>query len=176
MTERAPEVRSFAASDGYPLHMRSGRHRSSLAGTSWYCTACKVTVGGTTGSGDRCRRPGTQPRFQTAAAQAPTHAIAAILPRRDGSSSTRRNGFKPCAREQPGLPVAVAGISWGGKLAVILAARYPELVDAVALICPGLHPRVGVTPMDRLKIAWAFITNRQEDVSDPVVGPGAVHR
>src|ERR1700761_6292480 len=33
----------------------------------------------------------------------------------------------------PTPPIALVGISWGGKLAVITAARRPELVDALAL-------------------------------------------
>jgi alpha-beta hydrolase superfamily lysophospholipase len=36
----------------------------------------------------------------------------------------------------------VIGISWGGKLATALAAGYPELVDRVALICPGFFPKL----------------------------------
>src|SRR6185437_13729848 len=44
-----------------------------------------------------------------------------------------------------GLPTALAGISWGGKTALLTAARRPELVDLLGLICPGLQPRVGVS-------------------------------
>jgi len=73
--------------------------------------------------------------------------------------------------EQPGSPVAVAGISWGGKLVVITAARKPKLVDAIALICPGLHPRVGVTRRERLQIAWAFLTNRRKMFPIPLSDP-----
>src|SRR4051812_39392486 len=37
------------------------------------------------------------------------------------------------------LPVVLGGISWGGKLAVAIARRHPALLDAVALICPGIY-------------------------------------
>jgi acylglycerol lipase len=37
---------------------------------------------------------------------------------------------------------SVVGISWGGKLATALAAGFPELVDSVALICPGFFPKL----------------------------------
>lgn len=70
-----------------------------------------------------------------------------------------------------GLPVALAGISWGGKLAVLTAADSPELVDALALICPGLHPRVGVSRHERLRIAWAFFTNRRKRFPIPLSDP-----
>lgn len=71
----------------------------------------------------------------------------------------------------PALPIALAGISWGGKLAVIVAARRPELVDALALICPGLHPRVDVAPGERLRIALAFFTNRRKRFPIPLADP-----
>ncbi len=69
------------------------------------------------------------------------------------------------------LPTALAGISWGGKLAVLTAGREPDLVDALALICPGLHPRVGVSTAERLRIAWAFFTKPQKRFPIPLADP-----
>ncbi len=71
----------------------------------------------------------------------------------------------------PALPIALAGISWGGKLAVIAAAKQPGLVDALALICPGLHPRVDVGRRERLRIALAFFTNRRKRFPIPLADP-----
>jgi alpha-beta hydrolase superfamily lysophospholipase len=51
---------------------------------------------------------------------------------------------------------------------VATAARYPELVDAVALICPGLTPRVGVSLRERLGIAAAVLTGRAARVTYPI--------
>lgn len=68
-------------------------------------------------------------------------------------------------------PTALAGISWGGKLAMITAVRQPELVDALALICPGLHPRVEVARAERLRIAFAFFTNRRKRFPIPLADP-----
>jgi alpha-beta hydrolase superfamily lysophospholipase len=68
-------------------------------------------------------------------------------------------------------PVAVGAISWGGKLAVVAAADHPELVDAVALICPGLQPRVGVSLGERLRIAAAYFTNRRKTFPIPLADP-----
>jgi len=36
-------------------------------------------------------------------------------------------------------PTVLGGISWGGKLAAAVARREPGLVNALALICPGLY-------------------------------------
>src|SRR5262249_8349152 len=73
--------------------------------------------------------------------------------------------------ENPGVPAAVAGISWGGKLAVIAAARHPELGEALALICPGLQPRVGRSGKERLKIAWSFLTTPRRTFPIPLSDP-----
>ena len=112
--------------------------------------------------------------------------VTSFPDRRGSGANERDRGHTPSARrlirdlvewmqavrsEQPRLPTAVAGISWGGKLAVILAAWHPELVDAVALICPGLHPRVGVTARDKLAIAWALLTNRRKTFPIPLSDP-----
>ena len=111
------------------------------------------------------------PHFPTAAARAPISAIAATRLRRAGSFATWSNGCLRCEGNNPGLPIALAGISWGGKLAVVVAARHPELVDGIALICPGLHPRVGVSGKERLAIAWAFFTNRRKTFPIPLSDP-----
>jgi alpha-beta hydrolase superfamily lysophospholipase len=53
------------------------------------------------------------------------------------------------------LPVFLAGISWGGKLALGVAAEQPGLVQGVALICPGLVAKVRPPFITRLRIALA---------------------
>ncbi|MEX0717155.1 MAG: alpha/beta fold hydrolase [Planctomycetaceae bacterium] len=45
-------------------------------------------------------------------------------------------------RAAPGAPVVLLGVSWGGKLAAAVAAKRPELVDALALLYPGIRPRI----------------------------------
>ena len=40
------------------------------------------------------------------------------------------------------VPVVLLGVSWGGKLATAVAARRPELVDALALLYPGIRAKV----------------------------------
>src|SRR5215212_440752 len=71
----------------------------------------------------------------------------------------------------PAVPTALAGISWGGKLAVVAAGKHPGLVDALVLICPGLHPRVGVSRREQLDIAWAWLTNRRKTFPIPLSDP-----
>ena len=73
--------------------------------------------------------------------------------------------------ESPEVPVALVGISWGGKLAVVTAGEHPELVDALALVCPGLQPRVGVKPLERLQIALAYFTRPRKTFPIPLSDP-----
>jgi len=68
-------------------------------------------------------------------------------------------------------PIALAGISWGGKLAVLAAADHPGLVDALALLCPGLHPRVDVAPAERWRIAMAWFCHRRRRFPIPLGDP-----
>jgi alpha-beta hydrolase superfamily lysophospholipase len=79
--------------------------------------------------------------------------------------------LKTLRDRDPALPLALAGISWGGKVVVITAAAHPELVDGLALICPGLQPRVGVPLGERLRITWAYLTNRYKTFPIPLSDP-----
>jgi alpha-beta hydrolase superfamily lysophospholipase len=73
--------------------------------------------------------------------------------------------------EMPTLPITLAGISWGGKLAVLGAAHHPELVDGLALVCPGLLPRVGVSLEEKVQIALSLLTNRRRMFPIPLSDP-----
>jgi alpha-beta hydrolase superfamily lysophospholipase len=111
----------------------------------------------------------------------------AHFPDRRGSGANRVDrGHTPSARRlvldvaerlgelrslEPSAPLALVAISWGGKLAVLAAADYPERLDGLALICPGLEPRVGVSLGERLRIAWAFLTNRRKTFPIPLSDP-----
>jgi alpha-beta hydrolase superfamily lysophospholipase len=50
------------------------------------------------------------------------------------------------------VPVFLASISWGGKLAVALERRHPGIVDGLVLLAPGFFPRIRHTFLERLHI------------------------
>ncbi len=49
-------------------------------------------------------------------------------------------------------PAILAGISWGGKLALAVARRHPRLLNGLALICPGLFSKYGAGWLQRLSV------------------------
>ena len=83
------------------------------------------------------------------------------------------------ATSTPGLAASrprLAGISWGRVARPFwLPLKYPERVAAIALICPGMQPRVGVSRGERLRIALAYFTGRRRKaVPDPPGRPPAL--
>lgn len=63
-------------------------------------------------------------------------------------------------RERPNLPITLLGISWGGKTAAALTATFPNEVDRLALLYPGLFPRLTPNRWQRFKLNFA----RRHDV------------
>lgn len=171
MTDAGSEVRTFVASDGYPLHVRLWPAPARPRGHVVILHGVQSHGGWYYGLGRTLAEAGYANSFPD---------------RRGSGANAIDRGHTPSARrlnldlaewlravriEHPGLPITLAGISWGGKLAVIAAARHPELVDALALVCPGLQPRVGVSRRERLGIAWAFLTNRRKTFPIPLSDP-----
>lgn len=68
-------------------------------------------------------------------------------------------------------PIYLAGISWGGKLAVALQKRHPGLVNGLVLLCPGLFPRVRPPLGQRLAIAWSRLVAPRRRFPIPLNDP-----
>jgi alpha-beta hydrolase superfamily lysophospholipase len=164
---------TFLASDGYPLHVAvwpgvstrpSQEHVVVLHGvqshSGWYHSLGRtLAAAGFHASFPDRRGSGPNQRDRG-------HAPSAGRLLRDLSEYLRK-----LRAETPSLSITLAGISWGGKLVVIEAARHPELIDGVALVCPGLSPRVGVTRREKLQIAWAALVNRRKPFPIPLSDP-----
>ncbi|MBI2806431.1 MAG: alpha/beta fold hydrolase [Planctomycetes bacterium] len=58
----------------------------------------------------------------------------------------------PRTGERGSLPLFLAGISWGGKLAVAMERRHPGLMNGLILMCPGFFARVRPTLWQRIRI------------------------
>lgn len=166
-----PRVETQVASDGYPIHVATWPASGPVRGRV-------VVLHGVQSHGGWYHRLGRSLASAGYEAHFPDRrGSGANLADRGHAPSSRRllldiaEYLERLRRIEPSAPIALAGISWGGKLAVIAAARYPRLVDALALICPGLRPRVGVPLGERLAIAWAYFTNRRKTFAIPLSDP-----
>ncbi len=70
----------------------------------------------------------------------------------------RRAAHECAARSRD--PTILLGVSWGGRLAACVAARYPELVDALALVAPGICARVRPSWRQRKLLALAVAAGK----------------
>jgi alpha-beta hydrolase superfamily lysophospholipase len=157
MTTDGCSVESFQASDGYVWRYRRyqspGPERARVVSVhgiqshgGWYVRSCR-----------RLAEPGFAVSF---------------LDRRGSGLNEQARGDAPgfrrllddvaeflrAERVASNVPVILLAISWGGKLAVALQRRHPDLVDGLALLCPGLRPRVQPSRRQRLAILWARLT------------------
>lgn len=55
----------------------------------------------------------------------------------------------------PTVPVTLLGLSWGGKLASVVAARRQELIDGLVLLYPGIRSRFEASILDNVKLSLA---------------------
>jgi alpha-beta hydrolase superfamily lysophospholipase len=69
------------------------------------------------------------------------------------------------------IPMFLVAVSWGGKLAVALQRRHPGLVDGLALLCPGLFPRVKPPFLQRLHILGARLVRPRKLFPIPLNDP-----
>lgn len=146
---------TFRASDGYVSYVRHypavGRPRARLvflhgirSHSGWYTRSC--------------------------AAFAAAGFEVFFVDRRGSGLNTAHRGDTPSFRrllddvaefvqslraEKAFLPVYLAGISWGGKLAVGLCYRKPGLIDGLLLLCPGLKAKVKPKLALRARVALA---------------------
>lgn len=156
------------ASDGYPIVVTSWHPADSIRGRILVLHGVQSHGGWYSDLGRTLAAAGYETHFPD---------------RRGSGANSRDRGHAPSARRliadiaelarelrdcDSGLSTALAGISWGGKAVVATAARHPELIQAIALICPGLLPRVGVSRREKLGIAAALFTGRKARVNFPI--------
>ncbi len=65
----------------------------------------------------------------------------------------------------------IVGVSWGGKLAAAFMGHAPARVASLALVAPGLFPRVDIPFSQKLRIGLAAIVSRRSLVDIPLDKP-----
>lgn len=70
-------------------------------------------------------------------------------------------------------PLILQGVSWGAKLATVVAAQRPDLIDGLALLYPGIKARVRPTALQKLQLKLAEqLGIRQKRIAIPLSDPG----
>lgn len=164
-------LESQTASDGYPFHVVVWPPSGPARGRVLVIHGVQSHAGWYRSLGTTLAESGFETHFPD------RRGSGANVQDRGHTPSARRliddvaERLKMLRESNPALPISLVGISWGGKTAVVTAADHPQLVDSLALICPGLEPRVGVSFLERLRIAWAFFMNRRKTFLIPLSDP-----
>lgn len=75
-------------------------------------------------------------------------------------------------REAPGCPIVLLAVSWGGRLAASVCGRRGELIDAVALLYPGICTRIRPRAHQRILLRLAHGWGKQRAlISIPLDDP-----
>ena len=171
MTESTPAVETWAAPDGYPIHVACWPAAGALKARVVVLHGVQSHGGWYHNLGRTLAEGGYEAHFPDRRGSGANRVDRGHTPSTGRLLDDVAEYLATLKSRQPTSPIALAGISWGGKLAVITAGRRPDLVDALALICPGLHPRVGVSRGERWRIALAYFTDRRKAFPIPLSDP-----
>lgn len=171
------DIRQFAASDGYRF---SYRHwRPDAAKPLGYVVALhgiQSHSGWYEYSSSRLCEAGYDVRFLDRRGSGLNKQLRGHAPHHDrlvndvvqflGEVRAERN------QQAPTAPLILLAASWSGKLAVVTAARRPELIDGLALLYPGICAKIGTRWYQRLALQLAALCGvRQANVAIPLDDP-----
>ncbi|MDR3618129.1 MAG: alpha/beta fold hydrolase [Paludisphaera borealis] len=171
MTELPHDDVRFRASDGYELQIAVWPAVGEVKGQVVVLHGVQSHSGWYHQLGETLARAGYTASFPNRRGSGPNQQDRGHAPSGGRLVNDVAEWIDRLKTESPALPVALAGISWGGKVAVLTSVRRPELVDALALVCPGLEPQVGVSLAVKLRIAGAAIFNRRKTFPIPLADP-----
>jgi acylglycerol lipase len=125
--------------------------------------------------------------FERSARRLAEAGLAVLLPDRRGSgrndadrghTPNARRLLRDCSEYLDELHVRsdldrfhVAGVSWGGKLALGMVRYAPQRVDRVALIAPGLFSLVDLPVMEKLRVGLAALAGGRRLFDIPLDSP-----
>ncbi len=125
--------------------------------------------------------------YEDSAAALADRGLAVLMPDRRGSGANadqrgRIDSVSRCIQDgvdaldillgQTGAAAAhLVGVSWGGKLAVALAAAEPRRVRSITLVAPGLFARVDLSRSEKFRVAMSMINDRTRMFDIPLNDP-----
>lgn len=167
-----PAIRTFTASDGYRIHFRHWQSAAprgiviAMHGiqshSGWYEGSSRAMADAGFDVYFADRRGSGLNGFQRGHA---VHGMRLINDVRALEQLARHE-------QKTALPVIVMGISWGGKTAAAAAALFPAEFAGLALLYPGLKPRIrpGFWQRLRLRLARRFEITKT-DIPIPLRDP-----
>jgi acylglycerol lipase len=138
MSSHEPKIESYAAADGTRLSAHVWTTRTSPRGCAVFLHGISSHAGWYTRGSGHLAAAGVEIHFLDRRGSG-VHAASR------GDVDDLRTWIDDVAiylrrlRDAYTAPVALCGISWGGKLAAAVARRHPDLVVSLGLICPGLY-------------------------------------
>lgn len=176
MTE--PTIRNFTASDGYKIHFRHWQSSSprgiviALHGiqshSGWYKASSHAMAEAGFDVYFADRRGSGWNGFQRGHA---AHGMRLINDVR-ALAALARDEHRADALGGSSLPVVLLGMSWGGKTAAATVSLFPSEFQGLALLYPGLEPRLRPNAWQRfqLKLARRFEITKT-DIPIPLRSP-----
>lgn len=156
-----PSIRQFTASDGYSITFRywqAERPRGiviALHGiqshSGWYEASSRAMAEAGFDVYFADRRGSGLNEIDRGHA---IHGWRLIQDVRALTALARLNDHSSNASHQS-LPVTVMGLSWGGKIAAATVALFPEEFSGLALLYPGLQPRIRPNAWQRFRLNLA---------------------
>jgi acylglycerol lipase len=167
-----PSIRTLAASDGCQIHFRHWRSpmprgiviamHGIQSHSGWYEASSRTMAeaGFDVYFGDR-RGSGLN-EFQRGHAAHGMRLIHDVIALNELARHDHRDR----------LPVTLLGLSWGGKIAAATAALFPGEFDGLALLYPGLKPRIRPNLWQRFRLHLArCLEITKNDIPIPLRAP-----
>jgi len=156
-----PSIRSFTASDGCQIHFRHWKSQTprgiviALHGiqshSGWYAASSRAMADAGFDVYFADRRGSGLNGFQRGHA---AHGMRLINDVR-ALAALARDERRTSEVDSGPLPLVIMGISWGGKIAAAAVATFPTEFDGLALLYPGLHPRILPNAWQRFRLNLA---------------------
>ena len=156
-----PSIRNFTASDGYKIHFRHWRSQTprgiviALHGiqshSGWYKASSRAMAEAGFDVYFADRRGSGWNGFQRGHA---AHGLRLINDVR-ALAALAKNEHQAESNEVASLPIVLMGISWGAKTAAATVSLFPSEFQGLALLYPGLEPRLRPNAWQRFRLKLA---------------------
>lgn len=169
-----PTIRQLTTSDGQALHFRHWKAAKTCRGLVVALHGIQSHSGWYTWSSEQLARAGFDVYFADRRGSGLNGVQRGHADHGMRLLNDVRQLIRLARREhaESSLPLTLSAVSWGGKIAAALAATWPEEIDRLALLYPGLVPLLQPTRMQTRKLKLGRRTDvRFKGVDIPLTDP-----